>query len=115
MLADSLFSKQHQQLFVCLAVSLSDSLPACWSVCVSVRVSICLSDCLSRSNGRTSVVNAGPDSFLLEALFRNEVWGFMQMPVSRQNEEAVCKSMVDGCRCGTNALQQCFATHDTTA
>ena len=34
----------------------------------------------------------------MEALFRNEVWGHMQVPVSRVNEEAVCQSMVDGCR-----------------
>lgn len=41
---------------------------------------------------------AGPDAFLMEALFRNEVWGHMQVPVSRVNEEAVCQSMIDGCR-----------------
>lgn len=40
----------------------------------------------------------GPDAFLMEALFRNEVWGHMQVPVSRVNEEAVCWSMMDGCR-----------------
>ena len=42
--------------------------------------------------------DAGPDAFLMEALFRNEVWGHMQAPVSRVNEEAVCQSMIDGCR-----------------
>ena len=42
--------------------------------------------------------DAGPDAFLMEALFRNEVWGHMQVPVSRVNEEAVCQSMIDGCR-----------------
>ncbi|KAL3159238.1 hypothetical protein ABBQ32_011210 [Trebouxia sp. C0010 RCD-2024] len=41
---------------------------------------------------------SGPDAFLMEALFRNEVWGHMQVPVSRVNEEAVCQSMIDGCR-----------------
>ena len=34
----------------------------------------------------------------MEALFRNEVWGHMQVPVSRVNEEALCQSMIDGCR-----------------
>ena len=34
----------------------------------------------------------------MEALFRNEVWGHMQVPVSIVNEEAVCQSMIDGCR-----------------
>lgn len=43
-------------------------------------------------------VCAGQDAFLMEALFRNEVWGHMQVPVSRVNEEAVCQSMIDGCR-----------------
>ena len=41
---------------------------------------------------------AGGDAFLLEALFRNETWGFMLQPVSQANEEALCQSMVDGCR-----------------
>lgn len=36
---------------------------------------------------------------MLEALFRNEAWGFMLQPVSQENEKAVCQSMVDGCRC----------------
>ena len=34
----------------------------------------------------------------MEALFRNEVWGHMQVPVSRVNEEAVCQSIISGCR-----------------
>ncbi|KAK9846178.1 hypothetical protein WJX84_006625, partial [Apatococcus fuscideae] len=40
----------------------------------------------------------GADSFLLESLFRNEVWGFMQAPVSEPNEKAVYDSMIEGCR-----------------
>lgn len=39
---------------------------------------------------------AGPDSFLLEALFRNEAWGHVSLPVSRDNEEAICTSMLEG-------------------
>lgn len=40
----------------------------------------------------------GPDAFLLEALFRNETWGFMLQPVSQGNEDALCQSMIAGCR-----------------
>lgn len=39
---------------------------------------------------------AGPDAFLLESIFRNEVWSHMQMPVSEDNEKAVCQSMAQG-------------------
>lgn len=39
---------------------------------------------------------AGPDSFLLEALFRNEAWSHVSLPVSRDNEEAICTSMLEG-------------------
>eukprot|EP00884_Botryococcus_braunii_P017311 jgi/Botrbrau1/4263/Bobra.0390s0003.1 len=41
---------------------------------------------------------SGPDAFLLEALFRAEAWDHMTLPVSQDNERAVCLSMVDGCR-----------------
>jgi hypothetical protein len=40
----------------------------------------------------------GSDAFLLEALFRNNVWEFMLLPVSEENERAVCLSMIDGCK-----------------
>ena len=41
---------------------------------------------------------AGQDAFLMESLFRNEVWGHLQAPVSESNETAVFASMIDGCR-----------------
>ena len=41
---------------------------------------------------------SGTDAFLLEALFRNEAWSHLSLPVSRENEEAVCTSMLDGLR-----------------
>lgn len=41
---------------------------------------------------------SGSDSFLLEALFRNDAWGFMMQPVSEANEDALCRSMIEGCR-----------------
>lgn len=37
------------------------------------------------------------DAFLLESIFRNEVWEHMQLPVSEENERAIYASMVDGC------------------
>ncbi|MCO5554003.1 hypothetical protein L7F22_007529 [Adiantum nelumboides] len=44
------------------------------------------------------VALGGVDAFLLEALFRDTVWEHLQLPVSRDNEEAVCKAVLDGCR-----------------
>eukprot|EP00897_Mesotaenium_endlicherianum_P010636 jgi/Mesen1/9600/ME000657S08867 len=40
----------------------------------------------------------GSDAFLLEALFRNAAWGHLELPVSRENEEAICQAMMEGCR-----------------
>ena len=40
----------------------------------------------------------GADAFLLEPVFRGEVWPrHVQDPVSRENERAVCASMAGGC------------------
>ena len=40
----------------------------------------------------------GADAFLLEPVFRGEVWSrHVQEPVSRENERAVCASMASGC------------------
>lgn len=40
----------------------------------------------------------GADAFLLEALFRNEVWDHLQDPISEENERAVCEGLAAGCR-----------------
>ena len=45
----------------------------------------------------------GMDAFLLESIFRQEVWGFMSMPVSEKNERSVLESIVSTC---TKALQE---------
>eukprot|EP00889_Picochlorum_renovo_P004009 jgi/Picre1/31039/NNA_006396.t1 len=37
------------------------------------------------------------DAFLLESIFRNEVWGHVNLPVSEENERAVYESMISGC------------------
>lgn len=39
----------------------------------------------------------GTDAFLLESIFRNKVWGFLEMPVSRANEELICKVICETC------------------
>lgn len=39
----------------------------------------------------------GDDAFLLESIFRNEVWDFMNEPVSRTNEEDVNNLLVTRC------------------
>ncbi|GAQ87091.1 hypothetical protein KFL_003310030 [Klebsormidium nitens] len=41
---------------------------------------------------------AGADAFLLEAIFRDAVLEHVCLPVSRENEESVCASMIDGLR-----------------
>ncbi|GLC45357.1 hypothetical protein PLESTB_000313900 [Pleodorina starrii] len=38
------------------------------------------------------------DVFLLESIFRNDVWSFMQDPVSEPNEDAVCSTLAGGAR-----------------
>lgn len=39
----------------------------------------------------------GDDAFLLESIFRSEVWDFMNEPVSRTNEEAVNNLLATRC------------------
>jgi len=39
----------------------------------------------------------GQDSFLLESVFRKEVWGFMSLPVSERNERDVLDAIADAC------------------
>ncbi|KAJ3677394.1 hypothetical protein LUZ60_003118 [Juncus effusus] len=44
------------------------------------------------------VAIGGSDAFLLEAIFRNKVWGFLESPVSRENEERICQVVVSACQ-----------------
>ena len=39
----------------------------------------------------------GEDSFLLEAIFRQEAWGLVSEPVSQLNEQEACGTMINGC------------------
>lgn len=47
------------------------------------------------------VALGGTDAFLLESIFRNTIWGHLELPVSRENEEAICCVIRDACK---NAL-----------
>jgi hypothetical protein len=47
---------------------------------------------------------SGSDAFLLEGLFRSEVWGFMALPVSEQNERMVCELVLAVCEERLQAL-----------
>ncbi|KAJ4760272.1 Protein-lysine N-methyltransferase EFM1 [Rhynchospora pubera] len=47
------------------------------------------------------VALGGTDAFLLESIFRNTIWGHLELPVSRENEEAICRVVRDACK---NAL-----------
>ncbi|KAG0543676.1 hypothetical protein BDA96_02G209600 [Sorghum bicolor] len=40
----------------------------------------------------------GTDAFILEALFRNSVWGHLELPLSPDNEESICQVMRDACK-----------------
>lgn len=37
---------------------------------------------------------SGADSFLLERVFKQNVWDFMQLPVSKENERAMCDTVI---------------------
>ncbi|TVU09509.1 hypothetical protein EJB05_42986, partial [Eragrostis curvula] len=40
----------------------------------------------------------GTDAFLLEALFRNAVWGHLELPLSPDNEESICQVIREACK-----------------
>jgi [ribulose-bisphosphate carboxylase]-lysine N-methyltransferase len=48
----------------------------------------------------------GLDAFLLESLFRKEVWGFMALPVSEANELAVIESISERLEAALEDLNQ---------
>jgi [ribulose-bisphosphate carboxylase]-lysine N-methyltransferase len=47
------------------------------------------------------------DAFLLESIFRKEVWDFMALPVSEPNELAVVDTIIDACERALEDLRQC--------
>ncbi|XVF03290.1 hypothetical protein REPUB_Repub04eG0248600 [Reevesia pubescens] len=44
------------------------------------------------------VALGGTDAFLLESIFRNTVWGHLDLPISRANEELICRVVRDACK-----------------
>lgn len=44
------------------------------------------------------VALGGTDAFLLESLFRDSIWGHLELPVSRDNEELIYKVVRDACK-----------------
>ncbi|MED6180293.1 hypothetical protein PIB30_117282 [Stylosanthes scabra] len=44
------------------------------------------------------VALGGTDAFLLEALFRSTVWSHLELPVSRDNEELLCRVVRETCK-----------------
>jgi [ribulose-bisphosphate carboxylase]/[fructose-bisphosphate aldolase]-lysine N-methyltransferase len=49
----------------------------------------------------------GTDAFLLESIFRKEVWGFMELPVSEQNELAVVNAIAETCQRALDDFTAC--------
>ena len=45
------------------------------------------------------------DAFLLESVFRRDVWGFMSLPVSEANERAVYETIAESCRKGLKDME----------
>ncbi|ONK80617.1 uncharacterized protein A4U43_C01F19840 [Asparagus officinalis] len=45
----------------------------------------------------------GTDAFLLESIFRNKVWGHLELPVSRANEEMICCVVRNACKTALSA------------
>jgi len=54
----------------------------------------------------------GTDSFLLESIFRKEVWGFMSLPVSEPNELAVTNTIIDACQKALDDMAQAGSSND---
>ncbi|KAK1266864.1 hypothetical protein QJS04_geneDACA000547 [Acorus gramineus] len=51
------------------------------------------------------VALGGTDAFLLEeSMFRNSIWGHLELPVSRANEELICLVIRDACKSALSAF-----------
>ncbi|RRT46667.1 hypothetical protein B296_00014915 [Ensete ventricosum] len=51
------------------------------------------------------VALGGTDAFLLESVFRNTIWGHLELPVSRANEEAICRVVRQACKSALSAYR----------
>jgi len=48
----------------------------------------------------------GKDAFLLESIFRKEVWGFMSVPVSEMNEGMAVDAVMEACRVALGEMDE---------
>jgi len=49
----------------------------------------------------------GMDAFLLESVFRSDVWGFMELPISEDNEKAALECVFDACETSLKEFASC--------
>lgn len=49
------------------------------------------------------VALGGQDAFLLESIFSNKLWEFLELPVSRANEELICRVVRNACKSALSA------------
>lgn len=54
----------------------------------------------------------GMDAFLLESIFRKEVWDFMGLPVSEKNEEMVVKEVASVCKSAMEDMKECSSAKE---
>jgi [ribulose-bisphosphate carboxylase]-lysine N-methyltransferase len=52
------------------------------------------------------------DAFLLESVFRNEVWEFMSLPVSEGNEKDVLETIISSCTEALTEMEEVNASYD---
>ena len=49
---------------------------------------------------------SGKDAFLLESIFRKEIWGFMSEPVSEDNERASVTAIIEACETALSDMNE---------
>ncbi|KAL9190381.1 hypothetical protein ACHAXT_007592 [Thalassiosira profunda] len=49
---------------------------------------------------------SGKDAFLLESIFRKEIWGFMSEPVSEDNERGATTALIDACQTALSEMEE---------
>lgn len=54
----------------------------------------------------------GKDAFLLESIFRKEIWGFMSEPVSEDNERGAMGAVIEACRSALEEMDEATVTLD---
>ena len=57
---------------------------------------------------------SGKDAFLLESIFRKEIWGFMSEPVSEDNERGAVTAVIDACEKALENMEDIAADGEAT-